>query len=1177
MMERRFFRTERSRALTVVLLVIGLFCGRPLLAVDWVASAGEAGHKVVPLSHISPEKGKEFLTRLKIGTANRLPGTSALLVTGPQDELQKAAAVLKVVDAPGNFDIEPLGPASSARLFPANKQIAGAVGNISIGTFAHPPQGTNQPRALIDIHNGVVIAVAPIFQLQDIKLAVELGPQVLKQRKSTSHAATAGSARPATPVSAVAESENSSVPAGQPQKVARPDAGHGNLPAPARTAHDNVILKPDLRPAVASLLPKPASRDLSFLQADGRITGPNVPSPLQKPDIERDLAPQPEELPESLEPVSSEPVPSEPVMLEPGQRVPSEEAPTVVPPMETESAIAKPEPPMEPDVASEPNLAAPQPEALSYGPGQFSNGEELIDLTLPPTVPVIQLLDLVGKYLNLSYLYDPAKVTGEVTLKLNGGLSGKMKVKDLYQLLESVLQFKNLVMTRHKGNIVKIVPVTEFTSLDPDLVDPNRPTVDAGDVVITRVFELEHVDTSSAENLLTGMGLTVGVTSIAESGTLIVTAYAHRMGRIEHLLAMVDKPGKPREFKFRQLKYTMAKTLAEKVQALAEQLESVTVTVAQQSSTTTPTTKIPGESEAAYRTRVARLKAAQAARQRATASRAAATKPEEQKAGVYLDADERTNRILMIGAAEQLEVVEDLVDALDVEQQDLRSLKLYRIRQVDAEEVAKKLQELGIISRAPESEYASSRISQTQPQTAAQRAQAARQAATQSAAATTGEVTEQGLVEEPQVVVVESTNSLLVNATQEQHNQIETIIGYVDTEMDEEEIPYKIYPLENSGPSHLAEILESLIQETVEDKEGKVEKIIKKEEEITIVPDPNTYSLIVYASKKNQDWIENLVQQLDKRRPQVLIDVTLVEITKTDAFTYDLNLIHSFPDLISTSGLTGVITEGKATADIIDQLASSDRTQFADWQSDSGSLTAFYGDKHVNALLKAVQSKNYGRVLAKPKILVNDNEPGTIKTTDTTYVKKTSSIPVSSGGAGQDTTLIQTAEDYTPYEAGITLDITPHISEGDLLRLDIALTRSDFLEITGDSPPNTTASEVTTAVTVPDGSTVILGGLLKLNQNKGGDKVPLLGDIPIIGGLFRGISNSDRQSKLYVFVKAEIIRPAAHVAQGMEDLEQISERNRMAFEKHEMEFQGYENWPGIKPRPVSPAKVLDAQ
>jgi type II secretory pathway component GspD/PulD (secretin) len=138
-----------------------------------------------------------------------------------------------------------------------------------------------------------------------------------------------------------------------------------------------------------------------------------------------------------------------------------------------------------------------------------------------------------------------------------------------------------------------------------------------------------------------------------------------------------------------------------------------------------------------------------------------------------------------------------------------------------------------------------------------------------------------------------------------------------------------------------------------------------------------------------------------------------------------------------------------------------------------------HGDRQIQALLTAVQSKNYGRVLAKPKVLVNDNEPGLIKTTDTTYVETKSGIPVSSGAAGTQQNFVETTLRYESYEAGITLDIKPHISEGDLLRLDISLIRSDFLLTeTPAKPPNTTAREVKTAVMVPDGSTIILGGLL---------------------------------------------------------------------------------------------------
>jgi general secretion pathway protein D len=100
---------------------------------------------------------------------------------------------------------------------------------------------------------------------------------------------------------------------------------------------------------------------------------------------------------------------------------------------------------------------------------------------------------------------------------------------------------------------------------------------------------------------------------------------------------------------------------------------------------------------------------------------------------------------------------------------------------------------------------------------------------------------------------------------------------------------------------------------------------------------------------------------------------------------------------------------------------------------------------------------------------------------------------------------------------------------------------------------------------------------VKLNQNKGGKKVPLLGDIPLVGGLFRSASTSDKQSKLYVFVKAEVIRPASHGNRYLEDLEKMSERDRQTFEEHEAEFQSYQTWPGMKPKLSPPARVLDAR
>ncbi len=157
----------------------------------------------------------------------------------------------------------------------------------------------------------------------------------------------------------------------------------------------------------------------------------------------------------------------------------------------------------------------------------------------------------------------------------------------------------------------------------------------------------------------------------------------------------------------------------------------------------------------------------------------------------------------------------------------------------------------------------------------------------------------------------------------------------------------------------------------------------------------------------------------------------------------------------------------------------------------------------------------------------------------------------------------------------ITLEITPHTSEGDLLRLDISLNRSDFGTITGQSPPDKSSSDLTTNVTVPDASTIILGGMLRLNQTKAGRKIPILGDLPLIGALFRGASNKDIQNKLYIFVRAEIIRPEETLRAAQSALNRISDQNRTAFEQHEKDFQDYKTLPLKRNERLDPENVLE--
>ena len=1081
-------------------------------------------------SHITAEQGRKYLADAQVGDISHLPGSPTVLVTSSNaSELQKARIIKDIVDCSEEYAVKIIPSSSIKKGIPSAKQIMENIGTIAIGSFSNPPASYGNARTIVDSCKDGVIIIAPSRMVDRITNTIEKLQKINPQETDVS--------------------KNNDLP-----KLRNDSsfAGWDSTP-PFGIGGANYTLQ--------------KTNSYKTTTDSAKVTENKEAKTTQVLPVE-DVSKKPDQE-EYLNQRITDPAPN----LSDRQRVTS-----------SEPEKAKP-------VQSESNLLAENP-LLDIS--NIPNPDDTIMLNLTDQLTLVEFLGLVGPLLKLDFMYNESDLAGQdVTISPNGVLKGPVKIRDLYYYLDSVLKFKGFVMTKGKeSNLVTIVPRANALNIDPMLAQTDKVPTEIGDTVRVDFFGLKYISTKTAKELIDNMKLGIQITDIPETKTLIVTEYASRMPRIKELLDIVDKPGEPKKFRFRQLQYTMAQTLAPKIQSLAEQLGTVSITINTTENLTIPERPVqqPGESAAAFtvrlrewQTQVNRINALNAANRTTTQPTPTTTVGgETPEPTVFLDSDERTNRILMIGLQKQLDEVEELIDTLDVVQHDPRRLQIYKIQYLDAEEVMNKLIDLKIIpnNQASSSSSNASQTRITQSGRPAPSETITREPIPLITGAASESETPETLSEEPIVVLVSSTNSLLVNATEEQHARIAAIINLVDTQR--EEIPFQVYKLMNVNPEYLLTVLEPLIQETVRSPDDKIQSVVpKQDEKITIVADPNTSSLIVNANNENQFWIASLIKELDKRKPQVLIDVTLVQISKTDAFDYDLNLISSFPDLTSTSGLTSAIMPDVISSgahNLFDPPTDSDRVyraHYVDFQSNGGFGTGFYGDRHINALLHLMEQKDYGRVMAKPKILVNDNQPGTISTTDTTYVKTTSAIPVTNGTAGNQQNLIQTQENFTPYNAGITLNITPHISESDLLRLDIELSRSDFGTISGDKPPDTTDSTVGTTVTVPDGSTIILGGLLKLNQTKGGTKIPILGDLPFIGPIFRSTNNSDLQRNLYVFVKAEIIRPPED-NEPQVDLERISKSNKEAFEKYENEFQNYQSFPGVKPSPMAPAKVLDA-
>ena len=1279
-----------------------LWCG---LIAPSETEKGPLRSRVYKLRHTDSQAVKSLLMRLKIGSDYNALSSDVLIVTSDRSiDLVKATSVVSVADNAAGAEMRVLYVPTEELPLPKPEELAVRAKSVTIGSLLDgPPTGSPNP-AVVDVQDGTLIAIAAPQTLTLIEAAVEQWKQD-KQPKPQPQAESEPTVEKSDePKPALAEAAGQIFATQAAAEEPLPDAVKQE-PAPqepiAKEQMDtDAFLAQELVDTLNAEAQKAkASEPSSPTPPPAAVEPPMESAPVDEPVTADDLPmDEPAAEDNALRAALAE-------LLKSAQQ----EEQTAAPKSDA-AAAAQPQKKETPRAVTEPTLTDAMAE------------EELeVTITLPEEVELEALVQLVGKQLKLNYMYDPAIIRGQkITLMIH---DGKIKVRDTYALLESALRFRGFVMTR-RGNLVTIARREEVGTVDPVIRLPDEP-IQPGDVVVSSVFKLKHITPASAQNMLMQMKLGSEFSAVPETGTLIVTDYAFRMERIRNVIAMIDVSGTLKTFQYRQLRYMQAAELAPKVQTLAQQMQNITVTVATQTQAGPMRTQIDPQTRRPVQVPVQPGQPGQP-----PLPGMPMTAAESNRETVYLEADERTNRVLMIGHQTELKLVNELIDSLDVpgynlrfireyviqyveaseiitvlgqlgvanvgisggydamygmgtsrqtmsrtmrpqpqpqqpgqpqqpvqpgmmmdytttalsptdpyialraatnsllvnateeqhkaiemvithvdvKQKDQRTIKEYEIQHVDTQSILDTLTALGIISgKKSEKDGQTGMYGQSnRPMTPQQQMQYQQQMmmAQQMQAETgmalalpTAEGTEREIsAAEPQIAVLPTTNSLLVHATPRQHQAIALVIAHADRQLEQMATPYMVYALENQDPEELAKVLNDLIKETIEEAAGtqasapdakiqtKPTGIVKlpsgEEQRIRIIPDPKTYSLVVYANKRNQQWVGELIRELDNYRPQVLLDCTLVEITKDDSFKYEIDLLSKiYSDLTLRPGTTGSYT-GAPPVGYLGGTTAFSSSQYGHGISDSGTFSGFYNSDMIQGVLSAVQTKGYGRVMSKPKILVNDNQEGEIKTTTKTSIAQQKSMIQPSSDPGQ--TITTTDVSFAEYSAGVTLNIKPHISKGDMLRLEITLSRTDFklqqdVTVAGQTyprPPDLLSTDVKTVATVPDGTTIILGGLEDVNQQKSSTKVPILGDIPLIGGLFRGVDNQGNQGRLYVFVKANIIRPGNQL-EGLEDIKRVSGKFRKQFEQMEGAFQKAQDWPGIPAKPQYPETVLE--
>lgn len=285
----------------------------------------------------------------------------------------------------------------------------------------------------------------------------------------------------------------------------------------------------------------------------------------------------------------------------------------------------------------------------------------------------------------------------------------------------------------------------------------------------------------------------------------------------------------------------------------------------------------------------------------------------------------------------------------------------------------------------------------------------------------------------------------------------------------------------------------------------------------------NTNALLIIARPSVYTELIKLIDQLDQRRHQVMIEAAILEVRRDDDFTFGV-------EVASIDGSGNGLRFAGGTSFGFSQIVDSTGVPVDTAGGEPAGRTPIFGTGgiftltkggpfNIPLLIRFLKQQTDVNILSVPRVMANDNEESQIEIL--TEIPTTSLNAIGTGNVTSTT-----AQGFE--EDGITLVVTPRINEDNYIVLDIDLDVKAFIgqpAQPGLSPPRT-SRRIQTVVTVPNGQTVVIGGLTSNTSSRAVSKVPFLGDIPFMGELFKSETTQDRQTNLYIFVRPEIFRDA---------------------------------------------------
>ena len=305
-----------------------------------------------------------------------------------------------------------------------------------------------------------------------------------------------------------------------------------------------------------------------------------------------------------------------------------------------------------------------------------------------------------------------------------------------------------------------------------------------------------------------------------------------------------------------------------------------------------------------------------------------------------------------------------------------------------------------------------------------------------------------------------------------------------------------------------------------------------------ITYDPETRSIIVVADEDTAAHITNVVRQLDRPTPQVLINCVFMEVTYTKGT--DIGVDGTYKHTISSKNIDAF--NGTGTAATAFDLATS------------GGLYTLVG-KDLTINLAALASAGKTEILSRPSILARNNQQATITIGQ--------SVPLISGVTYDSFGNQRNAISYQ--SVGIILQVTPFITSDGMVEMIVAPEVSSVSSSTvsfasggtnnagSPSAPIIDTRKADTVVVVPDGQTVVIGGLMQTQKVKSEKKVPILGDIPLLGLAFKHKTTEDAKKELLIFLTPHIVNRPTELAAYTESERTRAEMSRKAFGEPELD------------------------